>query len=96
MPVTVTHTLTRPDGVRGFAAQSPANKAIVESIRAWTATQPGFVSQTFAKPLYTVVWSTPTDYANWKAALSAKPEHIEIVKYNIANNIKSTWTETLS
>lgn len=105
MPVTVTSTTTIHESAIGFASSSPENKALSDSLLAWTESQPGFVSHNFkaegAGPTekthtYTTVWETVEDYANWMTARKDREDFQARRAYNEEHGIVFTTTESMS
>ena len=98
MPFTVTITTTKPANTIFFGQTSDANKAKQDVINAWTASQPGFISQTGQEFIdentrsQTLVWATSTDFDNYRTARALLPEQIERKNYNTQNGITSVIT----
>jgi heme-degrading monooxygenase HmoA len=101
MPLTVTITTTKPDDIIWFRDSSEENRQAVARIKAWTESQPGFISHTTVDiDLNTIVmifdWDSVENYANWFSLRDALPEQIARREYSRVNGLISTVNETLS
>jgi hypothetical protein len=107
MPITVVTKVTRPKGTPGFAAFSAENAALQASLNEWTASLPGFISQTELAAeesldsntnvvSFTTVWDNIGDYMNYLTFRATRPEQVIRYSYNESNGIMSETTETVS
>ena len=99
MTFTAVFTTTKPSEAIFFKKVSDENARLVDLINAWTADQPGFVSQagyaidTNTK-VHNITWETQEDYMNWRANRVKLPQQIERSEYSNANNITTKITTT--
>lgn len=101
MTITVTITTTKSAGLQFYRDLSPDATSKVQSIDDWTATQPGFISESHSRPnentaIQTLVWDTVDHYVAFMAARQQLPEQQSRATYNIAHGINSTIYESLS
>lgn len=101
MAVTYEVVTTKPAGAKFFNQVSAENKNKADSHSAWTATLPGFISQTLVDTsddvrTYTVIWDDLENYASWAYQRRHKPFFIERNAYNKDNGITFNYVELIS
>jgi antibiotic biosynthesis monooxygenase (ABM) superfamily enzyme len=103
MPLTVTVTITtiKPDGTVWFLDSSDENRQAVDRIKAWTESQPGFISYDVVDTdvntkAMTFKFDSVKNYFDWFSLRNELPEQIARAAYNNANGITSTKSETVS
>jgi hypothetical protein len=101
MLLTVTITTRKPDDVVWFPDVSEENLQAVARIKAWTESQPGFISHTNVDidsntKVMTLVFDSVENYANWSSLKNKLPEQIARLRYNRANGLTSVTNEILS
>ncbi len=101
MTVTVTATMTKPEGTEFFFESNPDNAAEASTLNSWVASLPGFISQTKSfsdtnTKIVVTVWDTVENYANAVAERSQRPESVKKRAHNQANGIRTVINETLT
>lgn len=101
MNVTIKIAANKPSNVDWFPQSSEANKVLVQSLNQWSASQPGFISQTTENPtpdsrIVTIMFDNVENYVAWMNARSSRPEQVARESYNNINGIASTLTEIIT
>jgi hypothetical protein len=101
MTITVKIEASKPNNVEWFPQSSVANFELIQTLNAWTASQPGFISQlgedpTLTSRIVTIIWDTVENYVTWHEARDNRPEQVARVSYNSSNNITTSITEIIS
>ena len=101
MPVTFTHTTTKPEGGQFYGQISEEAKAEAAVIWQWHTTFPGFISQDLDKSdpntrVFTIVFDTVENYANWHGQRLSHPLAAKRSQWVKDNGLTYVSTETIT
>lgn len=101
MAITLVITTTKPADKLFFGDVSPENKTKAQEHDAWTASQPGFISQQLVDidsntKQFTIVFDNVENYANWYSTRLARDLAKERTAYNRANGMIIKTNEMLT
>ena len=101
MTVTVKIYSTKPPDAQFYGQIGKDTDDKIWELHDWTATQPGFIRHETIiterhERLYTVVWETVEDYANWLESRVNLLGHAERVDHNIQYGITTRIEESIT